>query len=294
MESILRNQFQFKAFSVKLSQLSQSKEPLTFGLVMNIAASLPSLKSKADPSFYHSVFRGSRHCHMRINAKHSSEEAPGPVPSAGERSNPSSTLSVVNAMQRPGPSGTAAKILRWLTLIAASVIILRLSFSLPNKVRQIKAQNLFAVLDQFYPAKRKNMTQKLFKLLAKDNRFYPKEVVMLYFFHLLETRTFDAELVEDLVHFRRVSGLDDATILEILCAISQRIVRTEGHVVTNNTGSRKHELEKNASVQAAFSKILYLAELHRFWFVDNKFPEIIMSLFEVTERDAENLRIDSL
>ncbi|KAL1196338.1 hypothetical protein V5N11_020084 [Cardamine amara subsp. amara] len=130
------------------------------------------------------------------------------------------------------------------------------------------------------------------KALEQKTEFNMEEILRKYIRYALNEKPFNPELVADLIHLRRASGLNDSQIPEILNEISRRIVREKGPVVMKMEGFTEKGFKRKLAVQALFGKIYYLAELPDFCSKDNSL--IVKEIFGVTDEDAEKLRIHAL
>lgn len=55
------------------------------------------------------------------------------------------------------------------------------------------------------------------------------EILRKYIRYALNEKPFNPDLVADLIHLRKASGLDDSQIADVLNEISRRIVRDKGN-----------------------------------------------------------------
>ncbi|XP_010423057.1 PREDICTED: uncharacterized protein LOC104708226 [Camelina sativa] len=130
------------------------------------------------------------------------------------------------------------------------------------------------------------------KALEQKTEFNMEEILRKYIRYALNEKPFNPDLVADLIHLRRASGLNDSQIPEILNEISRRIVKEKGPVVMKMQGFTEKGFKRKLAVQALFGKIYYLSELPDFCSKDNSL--IVKEIFGVTDEDAEKLRIHAL
>ncbi|KAG0591613.1 hypothetical protein KC19_1G188200 [Ceratodon purpureus] len=149
-------------------------------------------------------------------------------------------------------------------------------------------------LGEYFPAKRDELdSDKLQKLASKCN-FTTAEVLRKYVRYVLNERPFTPETVADLLHLRKVSGLSEPEVAEVLNDVAKRIVKAKGPVIMNTEGFTEKGIKRKAAVQALFSKLLYLSELEEFVTSDNRSALTIKTTFGVTDDDANLIRIDTL
>ncbi|KAL3689062.1 hypothetical protein R1sor_015371 [Riccia sorocarpa] len=189
------------------------------------------------------------------------------------------------------PLGYAA-----ISLVIAIVKTVRKMSSPREKRRQQVGKNawLCETLGDYLPEKREELTPKVFQDIVKRSGFEADDILRKYIRYALNEKPFNPELVADLIHLKGVAGLDDQAVVEVLNEVSRRIVKAKGPVVMNTTGFTEKGLKRKASVQALFSKILYLAELDQFCSTENRSSLSIREIFGVTEEDANSIRIESL
>ncbi|KAG7608578.1 hypothetical protein ISN44_As05g007870 [Arabidopsis suecica] len=130
------------------------------------------------------------------------------------------------------------------------------------------------------------------KALEQKTEFNMEEILRKYIRYALNEKPFNPDLVADLIHLRKASGLNDSQIPEILNEISRRIVKEKGPVVMKMQGFTEKGFKRKLAVQALFGKIYYLSELPDFCSKDNSL--IVKEIFGVTDEDAEKLRIHAL
>ncbi|BBN18006.1 hypothetical protein MPTK1_7g18770 [Marchantia polymorpha subsp. ruderalis] len=297
MEAMSRMQLQLKACSAV--QSSRRGQSLSHAPLPNASTSNSSMKSTSWFSSTQSIFRTSEPCQRkRTNAKRFIDEVLDPAPSRGRDSSTGVMLSAAKAIRWSGSIRSATENSLCSTspslppLDCATVIILKFAFSFQDKNLQEMHKELLWMLDSLLPAKRIMMNEVTWNFLLRETQFSADEIMLYYLLHVLSTRAFDAELVTDLVHLRRTSCLAHEIVHEILCDVSRRVVLRYGVPNVKRTAKlTPEEVEAEAPAQAAFSKILYLAELRPFCFPDTPSSWEILKIFEVTEEDAMRLRL---
>ncbi|GJP50785.1 hypothetical protein CLOM_g9950 [Closterium sp. NIES-68] len=161
--------------------------------------------------------------------------------------------------------------------------------------RQIgKNAGLNQTIDEFLPDNKAALTSKELKSLEKKFNFSSDEILRKYIRYIINEKPFTPETVSGLIHLRRVSGLDDLEIAEVLNEISRRIVKAKGPVVMDTTGFTEKGVQRKAAVQGIFTKLLYLSELDDFCGPSGREKLEIKSIFGVTDEDAASIRIVSL
>ncbi|CAI6002079.1 unnamed protein product, partial [Closterium sp. NIES-64] len=119
-------------------------------------------------------------------------------------------------------------------------------------------------IDEFLPDNKDALTSKELKSLEKKFNFSSDEILRKYIRYVINEKPFTPETVSGLIHLRKVSGLDDLGIAEVLNEISRRIVKAKGPVVMDTTGFTEKGVQRKAAVQGIFTKLLYLSELDDF------------------------------
>lgn len=90
--------------------------------------------------------------------------------------------------------------------------------------------------------------------------FSPVEIFRKYVWYLLRERKFDQDAVDDLVALKQAAGLSDAEVAEAVRERAQRVYSTYGSLMLNPQGLTSSGLERKATSQALFQKLLYLTE----------------------------------
>ncbi|KAG2334407.1 hypothetical protein Bca4012_016231 [Brassica carinata] len=130
------------------------------------------------------------------------------------------------------------------------------------------------------------------KALEEKTEFNMEEILRKYIHYALNEKPFNPDLVANLIHLRRASGLNESQIPEVLNEISRSIVKEKGPVVMNKQGFTEKGFKRKLAVQTLFGKIYYLSELPDFCIKDNSL--VVKEIFGVTDEDAEKLRIHAL
>eukprot|EP00475_Leptophrys_vorax_P020266 TRINITY_DN27730_c0_g1_i1.p1 TRINITY_DN27730_c0_g1~~TRINITY_DN27730_c0_g1_i1.p1 ORF type:complete len:329 (+),score=82.85 TRINITY_DN27730_c0_g1_i1:105-1091(+) len=161
--------------------------------------------------------------------------------------------------------------------------------------RQIgKNAGLNQKIDEFLLDNREGLTVKELRNLGNQFNFSIAEILRKYIRYAINEKPFSPETVSGLIHLRRVSGLDDLEIAEILNEISRRVVKAKGPVVMDTTGFTEKGVQRKAAVQAIFTKLLYLSELDEFCGAAGREKLELKVIFGVTDEDANSIRIVSL
>ncbi|KAJ0235346.1 Ribosomal RNA small subunit methyltransferase J [Hirschfeldia incana] len=130
------------------------------------------------------------------------------------------------------------------------------------------------------------------KALEEKTEFNMEEILRKYIHYALNEKPFNPDLVANLIHLRRASGLNESQMPEVLNEISRSIVKDKGPVVMNKQGFTEKGFKRKLAVQTFFGKIYYLTELPDFCLKDNSL--VVKEIFGVTDEDAEKLRIHAL
>lgn len=164
-----------------------------------------------------------------------------------------------------------------------------------QRKRQV-GKNAFLVesLGEYFPTKRDELDANKLQKLANKCNFSLGEVLRKYVRYALNERPFTPETVADLLHLRKVSGLSESEVADVLNDVAKRLVKSKGPVVMNTEGMTEKGIKRKAAVQALFSKLLYLSELEEFVTSDNRSALTIKTTFGVTDDDANKIRIDTL
>jgi hypothetical protein len=164
-----------------------------------------------------------------------------------------------------------------------------------QRKRQIgKNAFLCEALEEYFPSKRSELDSSKLQKLASQCNFSTDEVLRKYIRYVLNERPFTPDTVADLLHLRKVSGLSEPEVAEVLNDVAKRIVKAKGPVVMNTEGFTEKGIKRKAAVQALFAKLLYLSELEEFVTSDNRSALTIKTTFGVTDGDANLIRIDTL
>lgn len=182
-----------------------------------------------------------------------------------------------------------------LSLVVAVVKTIRKLNSPKEKRRRLVNQNarLCKTLDDFLQSKRHELNHAALKQLTSKTGFDMEDILRKYIRYSLNEKPFNPDLVAGLIHLRKSSMLDDASVAEVLNEVSRRIVKEKGPVVMNTSGFTEKGIKRKAAVQGLFSKLLYLSELDEFCSTTRSSLGI-KEIFGVTDEDADALRIETL
>lgn len=182
-----------------------------------------------------------------------------------------------------------------LSLVVAVVKTIRKLNSPKEKRRRLVNQNarLCKTLDDFLQSKRHELNHAALKQLMSKTGFDMEDILRKYIRYSLNEKPFNPDLVAGLIHLRKSSMLDDASVAEVLNEVSRRIVKEKGPVVMNTSGFTEKGIKRKAAVQGLFSKLLYLSELDEFCSTTRSSLGI-KEIFGVTDEDADALRIETL
>ncbi|TQD99855.1 hypothetical protein C1H46_014593 [Malus baccata] len=128
--------------------------------------------------------------------------------------------------------------------------------------------------------------------LVQKTGFGMEEILRKYIRYTLNEKSFNPDVVSNLIQLRKASMFDDSQVAEILNEISRRIVRDKGPVVMDVSGYTERGFKRKLAVQALFGKVFYLSELPEFCSRDSSL--IVKEIFGVTDEDADKLRIHTL
>lgn len=182
-----------------------------------------------------------------------------------------------------------------LSLVIAVVKTIRKLNSPKEKRRKLVNQNarLCKTLDDFLQSNRHELNHAALNQLMRKTGFDMEDILRKYIRYSLNEKPFNPDLVSGLIHLRKSSMLDDASVAEVLNEVSRRIVKEKGPVVMNTSGFTEKGIKRKAAVQALFSKLLYLSELDEFC-SKTRSSLSIKEIFGVTDEDADALRIETL
>lgn len=172
-----------------------------------------------------------------------------------------------------------------------------LKYSSPKaQRRRLVGKNAFLCksIDDYFPFRRLELDREELKKLESKTNFDTQEVLRKYIRYALNERPFNPDLVADLIHLKKVSQLEDLEVVEILNDVSRRIVKEKGPVLMDTRGLTEKGVKRKASVQALFSKLLYLSELDEFCSTTSRSSLGLKEIFGVTDEDANSIRIDTL
>ncbi|GBG84980.1 hypothetical protein CBR_g39443 [Chara braunii] len=163
-----------------------------------------------------------------------------------------------------------------------------------RKKQVSKNQTLNDALNAFFPDNRTGFTEAEFLKVQRMTGFTAEEVLRKHIRYTLNERPFNPDLVADLLHLRKVSGLSDEAVAEILNDVSRRVVASMGVVMMNTQGMTERGIKRKAAVQSLFAKILYLSELEEFCASSVRDKLQTKVIFGVTDEDSDLIRIDTL
>ncbi|XP_010521488.1 PREDICTED: uncharacterized protein LOC104800388 [Tarenaya hassleriana] len=180
------------------------------------------------------------------------------------------------------------------TFVIAFVKTVKKFTSPKAKRKKLVNQNamLCKSIDELFQKGREAVDLPELKGLVQKTGFSMEEILRKYIRYALNEKPFNPDLVADLIHLRKASGLDDSQIAEILNEISGRIVKEKGPVVMDMSGFTEKGFKRKLAVQTLFGKVFYLSELPDFCSRDSSL--IVKEIFGVADEDAEKLRIHTL
>ncbi|KIZ03552.1 hypothetical protein MNEG_4405 [Monoraphidium neglectum] len=151
-------------------------------------------------------------------------------------------------------------------------------------------------LSQYLPDRRAELTPAVAKRLQRGSGFTPVEVFRKYLWYVLRERKFGPDAVADMVALKGALGLGDAEVAEALRERAQRIYDKYGTLILSTEGMSASGLQRKATCQALFSKMLYLTEHDPLVAHDSdafKTTDLRLIL-GATDEDTDRLRIVSL
>eukprot|EP00775_Hariotina_reticulata_P006447 gene6447-6676_t len=151
-------------------------------------------------------------------------------------------------------------------------------------------------LSKYLPDRRSELTPAVAQKLRGQTGFTAIEVFRKYLWFLLRERQFDAAAVEDMVALKAALSLTDDDVAEALHERAQRIYDKYGTLMLNVDGMTAEGLERKATCQALFRKLLYLTEHEPLVAAGSEaFRATDLRLvFGATDEDVARLRIVSL
>lgn len=159
-----------------------------------------------------------------------------------------------------------------------------------------KNKELIEELMQYLPENRDGLTEKAAWMVRMKTGFTPIEVFRKYLWFLLRERKFDQSAVDDLICLKDSLKLTEADVAAALKERAQRIYDKYGSLMLNTEGMTAAGIERKATCQALFSKVLFLAEYDQLISQESEhLKEIDLNeIFGATEEDKNKLRIISL
>ncbi|GBF89464.1 hypothetical protein Rsub_02036 [Raphidocelis subcapitata] len=151
-------------------------------------------------------------------------------------------------------------------------------------------------LSQYLPDKRDELTAAVAKRLQRASGFTPVEVFRKYLWYVLRERRFDPDAVSDMVALKGALGLGDGEVAEALRERAQRIYDKYGTLMLSTEGMSASGLQRKATCQALFSKMLYLTEHEPLVAQGSEAFKTtdLRLIFGAMDEDTDRLRIVSL
>eukprot|EP00898_Chlorokybus_atmophyticus_P000189 jgi/Chlat1/1170/Chrsp113S01642 len=239
----------------------------------------------------------------------SSTNTTGVSPQAGaERGRETVYEAVVAVMDLvPGPRVGGGD---WPVLVAAPLAFLggtfafstykylRKYFSPRQKRKRLVNKNLTLAqeLNKYLPEQRDQLTPAVIASLRTQLGFTEDQIFRKYLRYLLNERPFDTEEVADILQLRRVCGLKDEQVADVLNESARKMCEKTGVLMINPRGMSAQGLQRKAMGRALFQKLLYLSELEELIAPDSPAKQMvdIIGIFGATESDANGLRLTSL
>eukprot|EP00210_Caulerpa_lentillifera_P001951 g1872.t1 len=159
-----------------------------------------------------------------------------------------------------------------------------------------KNRELIEDLVQYLPDRRAELTEKAAWMIRVKAGFTPTEVFRKYLWYLLRERKFDQTAVDDLICLKKSLQLTEEDVATALKERAQRIYEKYGTLMLNTAGMTSAGVERKATCQALFSKILYLTEHEAMLTPESEAAKIVdlKEIFGATDEDESKLRIVSL
>jgi len=165
------------------------------------------------------------------------------------------------------------------------------------RLRQVnRNKDLVLELAKVIPGHREKLTSTFIRTLRWRLGFTAVELFRKYLWFLLRERKFEQGAVEDLVALKKAAGLSDTDVAEALKERADRIYDKYGTLMLNTEGMTAAGIERKASCQALFRKMLYLTEYEPLLAPgsDAAAKVDLREIFGATEEDLDGLRIVSL
>lgn len=151
-------------------------------------------------------------------------------------------------------------------------------------------------LSKYLPDQRSSLSPSVMKGIMSRTKFTPVEVFRKYLWYLLRERKFDQEAVSDVLALKDALMLSDEDVAEALEERANRVYVKYGSLVMNTEGMTAAGVERKATCQALFRKLLFLTEQEALVRQGSLAAERINlgKIFGATEDDKAKLRIVSL
>jgi len=159
-----------------------------------------------------------------------------------------------------------------------------------------KNKELVENLIKYLPHRREELTEKAVWMIRMKTGFTPTEVFRKYLWFLLRERKFDQSAVDDLICLKKSLQLSEEDVATALRERSQRVYEKYGSLMLNTEGMTSAGIERKATCQALFSKLLYLSEHESLLDQESDAAKDVSlgEIFGATEEDQSKLRIISL
>eukprot|EP00200_Dunaliella_tertiolecta_P002489 CAMPEP_0202346298 /NCGR_PEP_ID=MMETSP1126-20121109/5147_1 /ASSEMBLY_ACC=CAM_ASM_000457 /TAXON_ID=3047 /ORGANISM="Dunaliella tertiolecta, Strain CCMP1320" /LENGTH=394 /DNA_ID=CAMNT_0048937683 /DNA_START=1327 /DNA_END=2511 /DNA_ORIENTATION=- len=166
-----------------------------------------------------------------------------------------------------------------------------------TRSRQVNKNKLLVEeLSQLLPQARQSLTPGKIRSLRSKTKFTPVEIFRKYLWYMLRERTFDQTTVDDILALRDACGLNDDDVAEALRERAQRIYDKYGTLMLNTEGMTPEGIERKATCQNLFRKLLFLTEYEPLVKQTGgaAVSADLRKIFGATDEDVERLRIVSL
>jgi len=159
-----------------------------------------------------------------------------------------------------------------------------------------KNKELVEDLAKYLPDRREELTEKAVWMIRMKTGFTPTEVFRKYLWFLLRERKFDQSAVDDLICLKASLQLSEEDVATALKERAQRVYEKYGSLMLNTEGMTSAGIERKATCQALFSKLLYLTEHESLLNPESESAKDVslQEIFGATEEDQSKLRIISL
>jgi hypothetical protein len=149
-------------------------------------------------------------------------------------------------------------------------------------------------LAKYLPGRREGLSMGVIGGLRIRTGFSPVEIFRKYLWYLLRERKFDTEAVADVATLKAALGLKDEQVAEALAERARRVYAKYGGIMLDTSGMSAAGVERKATAQALFSKLLYLVECEDLLGGTAAEGVNVRDIFGATEDDVARLRIASL